>query len=87
MVGVVGDQQDVVLSMESVVDVAVLCRGGAIAAVHHVAARQLVAGGGDVVEGSPAVEVDVVRGRAVHVDVQVARLVDSHVIESGVGCR
>lgn len=87
LVGIVGDEQDVVITVLGVVDVAVLGGVGAIATVRHGAARQLVAGRVDVVERSPAVEVDIHGRGAVHVDVQVAWLVDSHVVEGGVGCR
>ena len=68
----------------SVVDMAVFGGVDAIAAIHHVATRELAASRIDVGERPPAVKVDVVARRAVHVDVQVARLVDLHVIESGI---
>ena len=38
-------------------------------------------------EGSPAVEVKVFGRGGVHVDIEVARLIDSHVIEGRVGSR
>ena len=69
-----------------IIDVAVFGGIGAITAIHHVAARKLAASGVDVAERSPAVKVDVVAGGAVHVNVQIARLVDLHVIECRVWC-
>ena len=71
--------------MLCVVDVAMLCRSGAVAAIHDVAARQQVASGVDVMEGPPAVKVDVDLRSAIHVNVQVARLIDQQVVECGVG--
>ena len=85
LVGVVGDKQDVELSCLGVVDVAVFGCGSAIAAVYDIAARQQVACRIDVMEGPPAVEVDVDLGRTVHVDIQVAGFVDKQVVEGGVG--
>ena len=68
--------------MLGVVDVTVFCGVDAIAAIHHVATRKLAASGVDVAERSPAVEVDIMAWCTVHVNVQVARLVDLHIIES-----
>ena len=86
MVAVIGEQKDVVLARLGVIDVAVLVAAtGSIAAVDHVAARKLIACSVDVAERSPAIEVDVVSWVTVNQDVQIPRLVDLHVIESGVG--
>ena len=84
LVGIIGDQQDVVLSVLCVVDVAVFSGCGAVATVHHIIARQLVAGISHVVERSPTVKVDVMGRSAVHVDVQIAWFIDSHEIECGI---
>ena len=72
------------MSCLSIVDVAVLGTVTTVAAIDHVAARQLATCCVDVTEWSPAVEIDVVGRRAVHIDVQVAWLVDLHIIESRV---
>ena len=85
VVGIVGDQQDVILPSLGVVDIAMLGGRRTVAAVHDVAARQLLAGGVDVVKRPPAVEVDINSWGALHENVKVARIFDSHVIESRIG--
>lgn len=86
VVGEVGDEQNIILSRQCVVDVAMLCWCGTVTAIDNIAARKLVTCCGDVVEGSPTIKVDVDQRCTIHVDIQVARLVDSQVIESWVRC-
>lgn len=84
-VGIVGNQQNVILTHFRIVDMAVLGSGGAVAAVHDVAASKFVASRIDVIKRSPAVEVDINGRGTLHVNIQIARLCNSHEIESRIG--
>ena len=57
----------------------------AVTTVHEVTTSKLATHSVRVAERSPAVKVDVDRGITVHIDVQIARCLNTHIVESRVG--
>ena len=87
-VAIVSQQKGIKLAGLCIVDVTMFVIGAVKTRIHHVVATQ-IANVMDVAERSPANEVNVQitsRGcRSYNVNVQIARLPDLKIIESGVG--